>query len=177
MDILASRLRSEAHDAESLRPPSPDHPFLTVMTTEHAPGTVPIADLEHTTVREHADTLQRETSREPQTELSTCVIVPCFNEERSVASVVASVHVAMPNARVVVVNDGSTDGTAGQASRAGAVVITLPVNLGIGGAVQTGYRYALRNGFDVAMQIDGDGQHEAAEAARLLEPLVDDEPI
>ncbi len=130
-------------------------------------------DLDRSTGPEHAKTLVHEAGTESGIELSTCVIVPSFNEGRSVASVVASIHVAMPGAQVVVVNDGSTDDTARQAARAGAVVITLPVNLGIGGAVQTGYRYALRNGFDVAMQIDGDGQHDPAEAARLLEPLIE----
>ena len=109
---------------------------------------------------------------DPWVLLRTCIIIPAFNEGGSVADVVRSVHAAMPGAAVVVVNDGSTDDTALQAKQAGAVVITLPVNLGIGGAVQTGYRFALHNGFDVAMQIDGDGQHDPSEAVRLFGPLV-----
>jgi glycosyltransferase involved in cell wall biosynthesis len=102
-----------------------------------------------------------------------CVVVPAFNEERSVLDVVQRIYASLPYAHVVVVNDGSTDDTAMQAYLAGAAVVSLPINLGIGGAVQTGYQYALRHGFEFAMQIDGDGQHNPAEAARLLEPLFD----
>ena len=161
---------SEEDDAaESARESLHPTRNLTAMTPRSTPpGSLPMPDLDRSTVPEQAETHVHGIGTEPGTELSTCVIVPSYNEGRSVASVVASVHVAMPGAQVVVVNDGSTDDTAGQAARAGAVVITLPVNLGIGGAVQTGYRYALRHGFDVAMQIDGDGQHDPAEAARLL---------
>ncbi|HWD51484.1 MAG TPA: glycosyltransferase family 2 protein [Acidimicrobiales bacterium] len=102
-----------------------------------------------------------------------CVVVPAFNEEKSVLDVVQRIYASLPHAHVVVVNDGSTDDTAMQAYLAGAAVVSLPINLGIGGAVQTGYQYALRHGFEFAMQIDGDGQHNPAEAARLLEPLFD----
>jgi glycosyltransferase involved in cell wall biosynthesis len=105
-------------------------------------------------------------------ESACCVIIPTFNEGRSVAAVVAAAHVAMPSATIVVVNDGSTDDSAERAINAGAVVLSLPFNVGIGGAVQTGYRFALRQGFTYAMQIDGDGQHDPAEATRLLEPLI-----
>ncbi len=100
-----------------------------------------------------------------------CVVIPAYNEARSVAAVVGSVYRALPEARVVVVDDGSSDSTAAQAAAAGAAVISLPVNLGIGGAVQAGFRYALRHGFAVAMQVDGDGQHDPAEAGLLLEPI------
>jgi hypothetical protein len=102
-----------------------------------------------------------------------CVVVPAFNEGRSVFDVVRMIYASLPHAHVVVVDDGSTDDTGMQAYLAGAAVVSLPINLGIGGAVQTGYRYALRHGFEFAMQIDGDGQHDPAEAARLLEPLFD----
>ncbi|HVB92773.1 MAG TPA: glycosyltransferase family 2 protein [Acidimicrobiales bacterium] len=102
-----------------------------------------------------------------------CVVVPAFNEARSVFDVVQMIYSSLPHAHVVVVNDGSTDETAMQAYLAGAAVVSLPINLGIGGAVQTGYQYALRHGFEYAMQIDGDGQHDPAEAARLLGPLFD----
>jgi glycosyltransferase involved in cell wall biosynthesis len=102
-----------------------------------------------------------------------CVVVPAFNEGRSVFDVVRMIYTSLPHAHVVVVDDGSTDDTGMQAYLAGAAVVSLPINLGIGGAVQTGYQYALRHGFDFAMQIDGDGQHDPAEAARLLEPLFD----
>jgi len=100
-----------------------------------------------------------------------CVVVPAFNEARSIARVVERLHLSLPDAHVVVVNDGSEDDTARRALRAGATVITLPVNLGIGGAVQVGYRYALRHRFDVAIQVDGDDQHDPAEIERLLAPI------
>ncbi len=102
-----------------------------------------------------------------------CVVVPAFNEGRSVFDVVRMIYASLPHAHVVVVDDGSTDDTGMQAYLAGAAVVSLPINLGIGGAVQTGYQYALRHGFEFAMQIDGDGQHDPAEAPRLLEPLFD----
>lgn len=100
-----------------------------------------------------------------------CVIVPAYNEEAAVGSVVRLVLEEMPSAQVVVVDDGSDDETAQQAEKAGATVLRLPVNLGIGGAVQAGYRYALRYDFDYAVQIDGDGQHDPTEARRILEPI------
>jgi glycosyltransferase involved in cell wall biosynthesis len=100
-----------------------------------------------------------------------CVVIPAFNESASIARVVHRAQVAMPEARVVVVNDGSSDDTAARALGAGATVITLPVNLGIGGAVQAGYLYALRQGFDIAIQVDGDDQHDPAEIDRLLQPI------
>jgi glycosyltransferase involved in cell wall biosynthesis len=103
--------------------------------------------------------------------MSICVVMPAFNEADSVGDVVAAAYGAIPNAAVVVVDDGSRDDTAMRAAAAGAAVVSLPVNLGIGGAVQAGYRYALRHGFDVAIQIDGDGQHDVHEVGRLLEPI------
>jgi glycosyltransferase involved in cell wall biosynthesis len=103
---------------------------------------------------------------------STCVIIPAFNEEEAVGHVVRSVIQALPTARVLVVNDGSSDGTAMSAEQAGATVLSLPVNLGIGGAVQAGYRYALEHAFQLAIQIDGDGQHDPQEAERVLEPIL-----
>jgi len=105
--------------------------------------------------------------------LRVCVIVPALNEGGSVGAVVASVEQALPGAQVVVIDDGSTDDTGVRALEAGAAVIPLPVNLGIGGAVQTGYRFAAMNGFDVAIQIDGDGQHDPEETRLLLGPLIE----
>jgi glycosyltransferase involved in cell wall biosynthesis len=99
------------------------------------------------------------------------VIVPAYNEEATVARVIAAVHDAVPFADVAVVDDGSTDDTAGCAERAGAVVLRHPFNLGIGGAVQTGFRYALERGHDLMVQVDGDGQHEPTEIRRLLNTL------
>ena len=103
-----------------------------------------------------------------------CVVIPAFNEAGSVARVIATPAARpFPTPHVVVVNDGSDDDTAVRALRAGATVITLPVNLGIGGAVQAGYLYALRHGFDIAIQVDGDDQHDPAEIERLLDPIRD----
>lgn len=102
-----------------------------------------------------------------------CVVIPAYNEEASIAQVVREVRAELPRSRVVVVDDGSSDGTAREATAAGATLVRLPVNLGIGGAVQTGFRYAQRHGFQVAMQVDGDGQHPPREAARLLEAVLD----
>jgi glycosyltransferase involved in cell wall biosynthesis len=99
-------------------------------------------------------------------------VVPAFNEAASISGVVHEIRAADPEFEVVVVDDGSTDGTAELARRAGATVLQLPYNLGIGAAVQTGLRYAHENGFDVAVQIDGDGQHDSADLEKLLAPVV-----
>ena len=89
-------------------------------------------------------------------------IVPAFQERESIARVVDDIS-RLSSADVVVIDDGSGDGTAAAAVRAGARVITLPFNLGIGSAVQTGYMVALEGGYDIAIQVDGDGQHPAEE--------------
>ncbi len=99
-------------------------------------------------------------------------IVPALNEQASIARVVAEINEADPGFDVVVVDDGSLDRTAEVAEATGARVLRLPFNLGIGGAVQTGYRYAYENGYSIAVQIDGDGQHDPKELAALLAPLL-----
>jgi len=101
-----------------------------------------------------------------------CVVIPAFNEEHTVGDVVSSVYQAVPGACVIVVNDGSTDETAERATAAGATVISLCFNLGVGGAVQSGYLYALRHHLEICVQIDGDGQHDPADVPRLVEPLL-----
>lgn len=103
---------------------------------------------------------------------STCVIIPALNEENSIERVVRSAKEHLPGSCVVVVDDGSTDNTAQRAHAAGAVVLSLCTNLGIGGAVQTGFKYAQAQGFEMVLQIDGDGQHDASEAQRLLETAI-----
>jgi glycosyltransferase involved in cell wall biosynthesis len=101
----------------------------------------------------------------------TLVMMPAYNEAETVAAVVAEVRAAMPGADVLVVNDGSRDETAARAAEAGATVLDLAINLGIGGAVQAGYRYAAERGYERAVRVDADGQHPASEIAKLLERL------
>ena len=105
--------------------------------------------------------------------LKRIAVVPAFNEERSIGSVIGEIRAADPELDVVVIDDGSIDSTAAVAAARGAHVLKLPFNVGIGGAVQTGYQYARDNGFDLAVQVDGDGQHDPSEIARLLEPILD----
>jgi glycosyltransferase involved in cell wall biosynthesis len=102
-------------------------------------------------------------------------VVPAYNEAGSIGAVVAEIRAADPELEVVVVDDGSTDATADLANNAGATVLSLPYNLGIGAAVQTGLQYASDNDFDIAVQIDGDGQHDARELAQLLAPIISGE--
>jgi hypothetical protein len=99
------------------------------------------------------------------------VIIPAFNEEGSVGKVVEGVHTHLPQVEVLVVNDGSTDRTSGRARSKGAVVLDLPFNLGIGGAMQAGYRYAFEKNYDIAIQVDADGQHDPKEIDKLLKAL------
>lgn len=98
-------------------------------------------------------------------------VVPAFDEEAAIAAVVAGIREFDPEIDVVVVDDGSADGTADAAAAAGAIVVRLPFNLGIGAAVQTGFRYALEQDYDFAVRLDGDGQHDPTELPKLLEPL------
>lgn len=102
------------------------------------------------------------------------VIVPVYNERDSIGRLVRHLHRALPDYDVVVIDDGSTDDTAAQVPP-GTAVVSLPFNLGIGGAMQTGYRYAALHGYDVAIQCDGDGQHRPSEVIRLVEKLANDE--
>ena len=104
----------------------------------------------------------------------TLVFIPAWNEEASVAEVISDVGKHLPGVDVLVVDDGSTDATAARARGAGAVVASLPFNQGLGAALQTGYLYALRNGYDVCAHLDADGQHPAAEVGRLLEEVAAD---
>lgn len=101
------------------------------------------------------------------------MVVPAYNEESSIGAVVREVKDAAPGYEVVVVDDGSTDRTAREARGAGAAVLSLPFNLGVGAAMRTGYRYALRHGHNVVVQVDGDGQHNAADLATLVDALED----
>jgi glycosyltransferase involved in cell wall biosynthesis len=96
------------------------------------------------------------------------VVIPAYNEEANVASVVADVLTCLPGFHVLVIDDGSSDGTAAAARRAGAKVLRLPVNSGYGVALQSGYKYAVRHGYAIVAQMDADGQHRAEFMPQLL---------
>ena len=102
-------------------------------------------------------------------------VVPAYNEAETIERVIAGLDEHAPRFDVVVVDDGSTDETRERAEAAGAQVLRLPFNLGIGGAVQAGFVYALENGYDYMVQVDGDGQHDPAEIHNLIAGM-DDEP-
>jgi glycosyltransferase involved in cell wall biosynthesis len=99
------------------------------------------------------------------------VVVPAYNEVATVAAVVRSI--TSSGLPVVVVDDGSTDGTAIEAKEAGATVLRLPFNLGVGGALRCGFRWAVENNFNTAIQCDADGQHEASELHRMISAAVE----
>lgn len=101
----------------------------------------------------------------------TLIIVPAWNESRNVGHTVREVLQHLPTVVVVVVDDGSSDDTAEVAREAGAEVIVLPFNMGVGGAMRTGFTYAQRNNFRRAVQVDADGQHNPADIARVLDGL------
>ncbi|MDQ3378815.1 MAG: glycosyltransferase family 2 protein [Actinomycetota bacterium] len=98
-------------------------------------------------------------------------VVPAYDEAEVVGKVVGEIRAFDPAIDIVVVDDASTDETASVAQSHGAIVLRLPHNVGIGGAVQTGFKFALAEGYDTAVRLDGDGQHDAAELGRLLAPL------
>lgn len=104
-----------------------------------------------------------------------CVIVPCFNEAKNIVAVIDDLSASVPEGEfreIVVVNDCSTDSTSAVLKTDGrATVLDLPCNLGVGGAVQTGFRYAVDNGFEYAVKFDGDGQHCGESIVKLLAPL------
>jgi glycosyltransferase involved in cell wall biosynthesis len=105
-------------------------------------------------------------------ELRRVAIVPALNEQETIVRVIDELRAFDPGLDVVVVDDGSSDRTADVAAARGARVLRLPFNLGIGGAVQTGFRFAFENGYDIAVRVDGDGQHDPAELPRILEPVL-----
>ena len=108
----------------------------------------------------------------PATQARRCLaLIPAFNEEGRIGPVVESVQKAS-GYDVVVVNDGSRDGTAAEARRAGATVLSHPFNLGYGAALQTGYKWAVRRGYDVVVQLDADGQHDPGFVPILAERIL-----
>jgi glycosyltransferase involved in cell wall biosynthesis len=108
---------------------------------------------------------------------SYLAVVPAYNEAGTVARVVRSIQDVAPDFDVLVVDDGSTDYTAERAEEAGARVLRHPFNLGIGGAVQSGFSYARENGYKRMVQVDGDGQHDPAEISRLMDAMDEDRSL
>lgn len=99
------------------------------------------------------------------------IIIPAYNEAENIVRVVNHMIEQMPQYDYLVVNDGSTDDTLDLCRSEGFCYLDLPINMGIGGAVQAGYIYARNNGYDIAVQMDGDGQHDAVYLETLLEPI------
>lgn len=99
------------------------------------------------------------------------IIIPAYNEAANIEKVINNIVQNYPQCDYVIINDGSTDKTEEVCANAGYQVLNLPINMGIGGAVQTGYRYAKKNNYDVAVQIDGDGQHDVAFLEDMLKLL------
>ena len=107
------------------------------------------------------------------TSLRTLVAIPAWNEAGSIADVIAKVQEHRPDADILVVSDGSTDDTAALARAAGATVVTLPFNVGVGGAMRTAFLYAKREGYGAMVQVDADGQHDPADLDRVIDGLAD----
>ena len=99
------------------------------------------------------------------------IIIPAYNEAANIEKVINNIVQNYPQYDYVIINDGSIDKTEEVCANAGYQVLNLPINMGIGGAVQTGYRYAKKNNYDVAVQIDGDGQHDVAFLEDMLKLL------
>ncbi len=104
--------------------------------------------------------------------MRTLILIPAFNEGKRIAGVIGSIRSAMPDTPVLVVNDGSRDNTATAARQAGAILVSHPFNMGYGAAIQTGYKYARDNDYDILVQLDADGQHDPACIPALLEPII-----
>ncbi len=101
-------------------------------------------------------------------------IIPAYNEETNIANIINEIREHHPEIDIVVIDDGSTDKTPELARRMNVTVISHPFNLRIGGAVQTGFKFAEREGYDIAIQIDADGQHNPSFVSQIIEPLVED---
>ena len=109
---------------------------------------------------------------ENKTECKVLVIIPAYNEAENIVRVVRQMMEQAPQYDYLVVNDGSTDDTLALCKREGFQYIDLPINMGIGGAVQAGYIYARKNRYDIAVQMDGDGQHDITYLERMIAPIL-----
>lgn len=101
------------------------------------------------------------------------VIIPALNEEHNIGPIIEKIKKVMKEAFILVVNDGSMDSTRKKVLTCGAQIVNLPYTLGIGAAMQTGFIFAKENNFDIAIQIDGDGQHNPGEIPQLLKPILE----
>jgi len=99
------------------------------------------------------------------------IAIPAWNEQDSIGEVITKVREHQPSADILVVDDGSTDRTAAHAASLGAVVVSLPFNVGVGGAMRTAFLFAQRHGYSALVQVDADGQHDPADLDRLLSGL------
>jgi len=103
------------------------------------------------------------------------IIVPAYNEERNIADTINEIRKNVPEVDILVVDDGSKDRTAAIAQELHTIVFSHPFNLRIGGAVQTGFKFARREGYDIAIQVDADGQHMPSFIPQLIQPIVQGE--
>lgn len=105
--------------------------------------------------------------------MKVLVIIPVYNESRNIENVVKNLEITVPQMDYLIVNDCSKDNTVKICEKNSYNFISLPINLGIGGGVQTGYKYALEYDYDIAIQHDGDGQHDSAYIEKVIEPILD----
>lgn len=103
------------------------------------------------------------------------IIIPTYNESENIVQVIDHLLMQAPECDYLIINDGSTDGTLEKCKEKNFKYLDLPINLGIGGAVQAGYIYALKNNYDIAVQMDGDGQHDIAYLEEMLKPILMEE--
>jgi glycosyltransferase involved in cell wall biosynthesis len=102
------------------------------------------------------------------------IIIPAWNEQETLSAVIREINDKVRRADVLVVNDGSTDRTSEVARESGAMVLDLPFNLGVGGAMRAGYKFAFRSGYDMSVQLDADGQHDPGEVNTLIHSMTDE---
>lgn len=107
----------------------------------------------------------------PSSPLRPLIVLPAFNEEQALGPLLDEISASLPAIDCLVVNDGSSDGTVAVARTRGVTVVDLPFNLGVGGAMRAGFRYALRNGYSAVVQVDADGQHDPRDVPKLVAEL------